>query len=121
MASSILPSFVSRSLTNGFDLARNTIGGLTWGPALAVAKPAILSVFSQIETGTLLLVDEPASTRMVYGESIGNGNNNTKANTTHNTNNTKIKRNSFTKTNHSTKDTKNNYTTNNYTTHYTQT
>ncbi|KAJ4174546.1 hypothetical protein NW754_004964 [Fusarium falciforme] len=43
---------------------------LTWGPALALAKPAIQSVLSRIETGTLLLVDEPAETRYVYGQKL---------------------------------------------------
>lgn len=52
-------------------MARNTLGSLTWGPALAIAKPAILSVFSKIEVGTLLLVDEPAGTRLVYGQKLG--------------------------------------------------
>ncbi|KAI1862098.1 uncharacterized protein JN550_010563 [Neoarthrinium moseri] len=66
-----LPSFVVRPFTRGADLARGTLGGLTWGPALAVAKPAILSVFSKIEVGTLLLVDEPANTRLVYGQKLG--------------------------------------------------
>ena len=40
---------------------------------MAIAKPAILSVFSQIEVGTLLLVDEPAGTRRLYGQTLGAG------------------------------------------------
>ncbi|KAI1205826.1 cyclopropane-fatty-acyl-phospholipid synthase [Annulohypoxylon truncatum] len=69
MAPSI-PSVIARPLTRGADIVRGTIGGLTWGPALAVAKPAILSVFSKIAVGTLLLVDEPAGTRLVYGQRL---------------------------------------------------
>lgn len=65
-----LPAFVVRPLTRGADIARGTLGGLTWGPALALAKPAILSVFNQIEVGTLLLVDQPAGTRLVYGQKL---------------------------------------------------
>jgi hypothetical protein len=65
-----LPSFVVRPFTRGVDVARGTLGSLTWGPALTVAKPAILSVFSKIEIGTLLLVDEPSGTRMVYGQKL---------------------------------------------------
>ncbi len=38
---------------------------------MSVVKPAILSVFSQIELGSLLLVDEPAGTRVVYGQRSG--------------------------------------------------
>ncbi|KAI0134947.1 cyclopropane-fatty-acyl-phospholipid synthase [Daldinia grandis] len=69
MAPSI-PSVIARPLTRGADLVRRILGSLTWGPALAVAKPAVLSIFSKLETGTLLLVDEPAGTRMVYGQRL---------------------------------------------------
>ncbi|OTA97405.1 hypothetical protein M434DRAFT_26708 [Hypoxylon sp. CO27-5] len=67
MAPSI-PTIIARPLTRSADLVRGTLGSLTWGPALAIAKPAVLSVFSKIEVGTLLLVDEPAGTRLVYGQ-----------------------------------------------------
>ncbi|KAH9883791.1 cyclopropane-fatty-acyl-phospholipid synthase [Xylariomycetidae sp. FL2044] len=70
MAPSI-PSIVAKPLSRGADVVRGALGGLTWGPALAVAKPAILSVFSRIEVGTLLLVDQPAGTRLVYGQTLG--------------------------------------------------
>ncbi|KAI1463046.1 cyclopropane-fatty-acyl-phospholipid synthase [Daldinia caldariorum] len=63
-----IPSIIARPLTQGADLIRGTLGSLTWGPALAIAKPAVLSVFSEIEVGTLLLVDEPEGTEMVYGQ-----------------------------------------------------
>jgi len=66
-----LPAAITRPLARGADVTRGVLGGLTWGPALAVAKPAILSVLSQIEIGTLLLVDEPAGTRLVYGQKLG--------------------------------------------------
>ncbi|KAI0019489.1 cyclopropane-fatty-acyl-phospholipid synthase [Xylariomycetidae sp. FL0641] len=66
-----LPSIVARPLSHGADIVRGTLGSFTWGPALAVAKPAILSVFSKIEVGTLLLVDETAGTRLVYGQKLG--------------------------------------------------
>lgn len=69
-----LPAAVARPLSRGSELLRSGLGGLTWGPALAVARPAILSVFSQIEIGTLLLVDEPAGTRLVYGQKFGGNN-----------------------------------------------
>ncbi|KAI1336631.1 cyclopropane-fatty-acyl-phospholipid synthase [Xylariaceae sp. FL0016] len=65
-----IPSFVAKPMTRGADVVRGTLGSLTWGPALALAKPAILSVFSKIETGTLLLVDEPAGSRLVYGQRL---------------------------------------------------
>ncbi|OTB14083.1 hypothetical protein K445DRAFT_302646 [Daldinia sp. EC12] len=69
MAPSI-PSVIARPLTRGADLIRGALGSLTWGPALAIAKPAVLSIFSKIEVGTLLLVDEPAGTRTVYGQRL---------------------------------------------------
>ncbi|OTB01121.1 hypothetical protein M426DRAFT_323768 [Hypoxylon sp. CI-4A] len=69
MAPSI-PSIVAKPLTRGADIVRGTLGSLTWGPALAIAKPAILSVFSKIAVGTLLLVDEPAGTRLVFGQRL---------------------------------------------------
>ncbi|PHH78143.1 hypothetical protein CDD80_7317 [Ophiocordyceps camponoti-rufipedis] len=49
-------------------MLRGKLGGWTWGPALAVAKPAILAVLSRIETGSLLLVDEPATETHVFGQ-----------------------------------------------------
>jgi cyclopropane-fatty-acyl-phospholipid synthase len=38
-----------------------------------VARPAILSVFSSIETGTLLLLDECTGERLVFGQKLGPG------------------------------------------------
>ncbi|KAI1653558.1 cyclopropane-fatty-acyl-phospholipid synthase [Daldinia decipiens] len=65
-----IPSVIAQPLTRGADLVRGVLGSLTWGPALAIAKPAVLSVFSRLEIGTLLLVDEPTGTRMVYGQRL---------------------------------------------------
>ncbi|KAK6212283.1 hypothetical protein LQW54_005414 [Pestalotiopsis sp. IQ-011] len=65
-----LPPFVVKPFTRCADFARGTLGSLTWEPALAVAKPAIDSVFSKIEIGTLLLVDKPAGTRQYYGQKL---------------------------------------------------
>jgi cyclopropane-fatty-acyl-phospholipid synthase len=36
-----------------------------------VAKPAVLAVLARIEKGTLLLVDEPAEARHVFGQKLG--------------------------------------------------
>jgi len=66
-----IPAAVRRPLSRGTELVRGALGGLSWGPALAIAKPAIESVLSQIEVGTLLLVDETAGTRHMYGQSLG--------------------------------------------------
>ena len=66
-----LPAVVTRPLSRGTEIARETLGSLTWRPALSVAKPAIISVLSQIEIGTLLLTDEPAGKRHVFGQKLG--------------------------------------------------
>jgi len=68
---SLVPAAVAQPLSRGTELVRGAVGSLTWGPALSVAKPAILSVFSKIERGTLLLVDEPAGLRQVFGQKLG--------------------------------------------------
>lgn len=66
-----LPAVLTRSLSRGTDMVRSTLGSLTWGPALAVARPAVLFVFASIETGTLLLVDEVSGARYVFGQNLG--------------------------------------------------
>lgn len=72
---SSLPATITAPVNRLVEAARAAIGGITWAPALAVAKPALLSILSRIEAGTLLLVDEPAGTRHVFGQKLdGNGN-----------------------------------------------
>lgn len=66
-----LPAVVTYPLARGADLVRGAVGSLTWEPALAIVKPAILGVFARIERGTLLLVDEPTGTRHVFGQKLG--------------------------------------------------
>ncbi|OAA68325.1 cyclopropane-fatty-acyl-phospholipid synthase [Niveomyces insectorum RCEF 264] len=70
MIFSRLPDTVTRPLARSTELVRGAVGSLTWGPGLAIAKPTVLSVLSQIEIGTLVLVDEPAGTRTVLGEDV---------------------------------------------------
>ncbi|XWW95717.1 hypothetical protein V2A60_003684 [Cordyceps javanica] len=65
-----LPAVITAPATRAVEAARGVIGGLTWKPALAVARPALLSLLSKIEIGTLLLVDEPAGTRHVFGQKL---------------------------------------------------
>ncbi|KAH7350076.1 cyclopropane-fatty-acyl-phospholipid synthase [Plectosphaerella cucumerina] len=66
-----LPTVVAQPLSRGTELLRGAVGSLTWGPALSVAKPAVLAVLARIEKGTLLLVDEPAEARHVFGQKLG--------------------------------------------------
>ncbi|KAK3687240.1 cyclopropane-fatty-acyl-phospholipid synthase [Podospora appendiculata] len=69
-----MPEVLSRPLYRSTAYLRSRLGSLTWGPGLALAKPAIQSVLSSIELGTLLLVDEPAGgQRHLYGQKLGPG------------------------------------------------
>ena len=52
------------------ETLRGLVGGVTWAPALTVAKSSILAFLSRIEKGTLLLVDEPGQTRRVFGQGL---------------------------------------------------
>lgn len=65
-----LPGIVSRPLYRSTALLRSGLGSFTWGPAVSIAKPSILSIFSSIEIGTLLLVDEPTGERLVFGQKL---------------------------------------------------
>lgn len=70
-----LPPVIAWPLSKSAELIRGAVGGVTWQPALAVAKPAVLSVLSKIEHGTLLLVDEPGETRHVFGQKLSSSTN----------------------------------------------
>ncbi|ATY66282.1 methoxy mycolic acid synthase 1 [Cordyceps militaris] len=65
-----LPAAITTPATRAAEAVRGVIGGVTWTPALALARPTLLSVLSRIEIGTLLLVDEPAGTRHVFGQKL---------------------------------------------------
>lgn len=65
-----LPAVVTAPANRAVEAARSTIGGFTWKPALAIARPTILSVLSKIEIGTLILVDEPSGTRHIFGQKL---------------------------------------------------
>ncbi|KAH8750744.1 cyclopropane-fatty-acyl-phospholipid synthase [Diaporthe sp. PMI_573] len=67
----LLPSFITRPPSQWVQSARGTIGGITWGPSVSAAKWAVHSVFSNIQVGTLVLVDEVDGTNHVFGEKLG--------------------------------------------------
>ncbi|KAK4108448.1 cyclopropane-fatty-acyl-phospholipid synthase [Canariomyces notabilis] len=52
----------------GTAYLRSKLGGFSWGPARAVAKPAVLSLFSSVKVGSILLIDEPAHQRYHFGQ-----------------------------------------------------
>jgi len=66
-----LPEVLTRPVYRSTAYLRDKLGGLTWGPGLSLARPAIHKVFSSIEIGTLLIVDEPTGQRHVYGQKLG--------------------------------------------------
>lgn len=67
---SLLPNFLTRPPSYWVESARGTIGGITWGPSVKLAKWAVHSLFSNVEIGTLVLVDEVEGTSHVYGEAL---------------------------------------------------
>ncbi|KAK4158268.1 cyclopropane-fatty-acyl-phospholipid synthase [Chaetomidium leptoderma] len=62
----MLPGFVSRPLSRA---AAYLCDKLT-SPALALARPAILSLLSSIKVGTLILIDEPLGERHIFGQPL---------------------------------------------------
>ncbi|RDA85124.1 hypothetical protein CP532_1553 [Ophiocordyceps camponoti-leonardi (nom. inval.)] len=66
-----MPAAIAWPVSRSAEVLRSTLGGWTWGPALAIAKPAILSVLARIQSGTLVLIDEPAGhQRHVFGQKL---------------------------------------------------
>ncbi|KAK3319228.1 cyclopropane-fatty-acyl-phospholipid synthase [Apodospora peruviana] len=71
-----LPEFVTRPVYRSASFLRGKLGGLTWGPVLAVARPRIQSVFSSIEVGTLLVIDKTTGQQQrvqLHGQTLGPG------------------------------------------------
>jgi len=67
---SYLPIALSAPLAQGADLLRGALGGFTWGPALFVSKAAVTSLFSRIEVGQLIIVDQTTGQTALYGRKI---------------------------------------------------
>lgn len=70
MSFPIFPKALNKHVRNGTEVLRSTVGGWAWAPAVSVAKTTILGMLGNIETGTLLLVDEPGETRHVFGQKL---------------------------------------------------
>jgi cyclopropane-fatty-acyl-phospholipid synthase len=68
--SSYLPKAITRPIGHGSDLIRQTIGGLTWGPAVSVSKAAVTSLLARIETGTLIIIDDVTGERQIHGQPL---------------------------------------------------
>lgn len=68
--SSYLPGMIIAPIAHGTDLLRSTLGSVSWGPALAVSKAAITSLFSRIDNGTLIIEDQTTGMIANYGQKI---------------------------------------------------
>jgi cyclopropane-fatty-acyl-phospholipid synthase len=68
--SSYLPTIVTKPLSQGTDLLRSTLGSISFGPALSLSKTAVVSLFSKIEAGTLVVTDLTTGTTRSYGQKI---------------------------------------------------
>ncbi|KAG5949430.1 hypothetical protein E4U53_005892 [Claviceps sorghi] len=66
----MFPIVLPKQVRHGAEVLRGTVGGWAWGPLVSVARTTILSTLANIETGTLLLVDEPGETRHVFGQNL---------------------------------------------------
>jgi cyclopropane-fatty-acyl-phospholipid synthase len=66
-----LPPHLARPVAKGLDVLRSAAGSLTWGPVLSIAKPTVLSIFSQVQIGTLILVDKTQQREHVFGGQNG--------------------------------------------------
>lgn len=65
-----MASYFTQPLARGGDLIRSTLGSVSWGPALSVSKAAVTSLFSRIENGTLVVIDETTGRTTSYGQKI---------------------------------------------------
>ena len=59
-----------KPLSQGTDLLRSTLGSISFGPALSLSKAAVVSLFSKIEAGTLVVTDLTTGTTSSYGQKI---------------------------------------------------
>ncbi len=50
-----------------FDVLKSAMLEWTWPPAVALAKKAVLSTFSRVEEGMLVVVDEPGNEKHRFG------------------------------------------------------
>lgn len=66
-----LPDVIARPVSKGAELLRSSTASLAWGPLLGVSRSTVLGLLSRVETGTLLLTDEPTGRRHVFGQRPG--------------------------------------------------
>ena len=69
---SYLPKAITQPLAIGGDILRGAVGSLSWAPVLSFSKTAVTSLFSRIESGTLVIIDETTGKTTSYGQKIAN-------------------------------------------------
>lgn len=67
---SYLPDLITRPFVNGTDLVKSTLGGLSWGPAVAVSRSMVTGMFSKLDKGTLVVKDMTINQTDTYGEHL---------------------------------------------------
>ena len=60
-------------LTRAFDSLRSYLGGLTWGPFVALSRTAVLSQLSKIQVGQLVITDEEGALTICGAPGIKDG------------------------------------------------
>ena len=50
------------------DAVKGAVSGWTWPPVVAFSRKAVLAIFSRVEAGTLVVVDEPGDEKHRFGE-----------------------------------------------------
>lgn len=68
-----VPLGIAAPAIRGVEILRDTASRWLWPPFVTFAKSSILNILSKIETGTLLLSDEPGETRHVFGQKLSGG------------------------------------------------
>ncbi|KAI9745584.1 MAG: hypothetical protein M1818_001118 [Claussenomyces sp. TS43310] len=66
--SSYIPSIVAKPFAGGVDVLRGALGSISWKPVLTVARISVISLFSRIEKGTLILIDDVTERTFIYGQ-----------------------------------------------------
>lgn len=67
---SYLPGIIARPITNGTDILKRRLGGLSWGPAVTVSKTVVSGIFNRLENGTLVVKDNSSGKTDTYGEHL---------------------------------------------------
>lgn len=65
-----MSNYIFNPVAKASDFLRTSLGSISYGPALHLSRTAITSLFSRIENGTLIIVDQTNDEKYVYGQKI---------------------------------------------------